>query len=586
MMKYLSQDPRTIAHLRIWSGSVPLLCSGFFFWNSGTVMQMSRLGLLQTLLYETISQIVRTNSDHSYLQGLFEERWEQFEAFGGGRNIFTWLELRRIFERLLSDDSKRFFFVIDGLDEFDGNTQELNKLIINASRRSNVKICIASRPWVVFEEAFEGRPSLLLEQLTSDDIRIYVTAKFEANKRYQRLKLQDPEHSQGLIRDVARKSAGVFLWVYLVVESLLHGIVNADNMSHLQSRLDALPSDLEALFEKLLGQMDPDYFRHGCQYFRMLNDHWYPPLICFAFADDDNISSSLIANVETLPTVELEEKAEIMERRLKSRCMGLLEVFEPLHPDNTTEEGRAVHFRSPDLEKKMNPARIEDLKVRYLHRTARDFLQSPPIWERILQMTGHTDFDTDARWANGFLWTLKVGRKVELKETTRNLYLSADHQMPWSKDSQMPSHMWLLLSWCIEYAVRMERRDGKVRLKYLDEVSQATFHNRDRLNFPDWVYTRPVSTFAGAAAVLGLEGYVKVKLKKMSKEEADYVLYLIKRLLPLSTYEQQQVQKLGGRDTLKDCIQQRHRLKNNISQKRSALFKMLSFKSKKVPEFV
>ena len=75
---------------------------------------------------------VGCDEDNSqYILWLFVDRWKQFEAFGGGREPFTWLELRRVFDRLLSDTTKNFFFLIDGLDEFDGDAKEMTELILS-----------------------------------------------------------------------------------------------------------------------------------------------------------------------------------------------------------------------------------------------------------------------------------------------------------------------------------------------------------------------------------------------------------------------------------------------------------------------
>jgi len=57
-------------------------------------------------------------------------------------------------QKSLSNKSQRFFFFIDGLDEFDGNCTELVDFVLEHSARSNVKMCVASRPWLEFEDAF------------------------------------------------------------------------------------------------------------------------------------------------------------------------------------------------------------------------------------------------------------------------------------------------------------------------------------------------------------------------------------------------------------------------------------------------
>jgi hypothetical protein len=154
-MKYLSQDERLMEHLSLWKKDHPIHTGRFFFWNSGSKMQMSRTGLLQSLLHQTIS------SFQQHIAQIFPERWEYRELFGYDNRPWTWSELSSGFQTLVSDKSKAFFFLIDGLDEFDGDCSELAHFLLDlVSKRSNVKLCLASRPWLVFEDAFRRRPSL------------------------------------------------------------------------------------------------------------------------------------------------------------------------------------------------------------------------------------------------------------------------------------------------------------------------------------------------------------------------------------------------------------------------------------------
>jgi hypothetical protein len=44
--------------------------------------------------------------------------------------------------------------MINGLDEFDGDHEELANLFKEITNYPNVKVCLLSRPWVVFEDIF------------------------------------------------------------------------------------------------------------------------------------------------------------------------------------------------------------------------------------------------------------------------------------------------------------------------------------------------------------------------------------------------------------------------------------------------
>jgi hypothetical protein len=128
LMKFISEDPRTTRHLEVWASGKDLFVSSFYFWFSGTAMQMSQQGLFRTLLYEALQEL-------PYLVPLvFPDRMETFIVFGNG--VFwaaPWgmSELLEAFKRLVLEitKSKRMFLLIDGLDEYNGMYSEQLELV-------------------------------------------------------------------------------------------------------------------------------------------------------------------------------------------------------------------------------------------------------------------------------------------------------------------------------------------------------------------------------------------------------------------------------------------------------------------------
>lgn len=218
LMKFLYNEPRTRGYLKRWAGSQPLIMGGFFFWNSGTVNQMSQRGLLQSLLF----QVLR---DHrQYIRQVLPERWQRYNHLRRGIHDWTIAELQQALEMIISEALFRFAFFLDGLDEFDGNPQVLVEFVGRITEKDNVKLCVGSRPWNLFQDTFEQSPSLRLEQLTYGDIRLYVSERCRQNRRFVNLLRREPDRARDLETAVVDKASGVFLWVYLVVGSLLTGI--------------------------------------------------------------------------------------------------------------------------------------------------------------------------------------------------------------------------------------------------------------------------------------------------------------------------------------------------------------------------
>jgi hypothetical protein len=421
LMKFLHDDSRTQQHVTQWSAGFPLVIAGFFFWNAGTTMQMSRLGLFQTLLYDAIK------NDAELVPILFAQRWRSYQLFGGDLRPWSMTELAQAFRNLIADTSKRFFFFIDGLDEFDGDGAELVDFIAETlTSRTNVKICVASRPWLVFEDAFKCQASLRLEDLTAPDIHLYVTEKLRSNAMFVELEKLRPDDAKHLIDEVTGKASGVFLWVHLVTISLLEGLRDGDSIADLQDRLSFLPSDLEKLFSKILERLNPLYFRQASWLFQLVRGASEPlSLLSLALAEE-GLEKAMSTEVKPMPKDEIAFRAETMRRRLNSRCKGLIE---------------APAFGSDG----------SNAKVQYLHRTVRDYLNRIDIWEHIVSGTDPS-LDVDLSLCGAFLRGIKIA-------TPR---------------TNMLTFFWRSLQTCLNYAVRFEGSANDFHIiSILEELERA-----------------------------------------------------------------------------------------------------------------
>lgn len=109
----------------------------------------------------------------------------------------------------------------------------------------HIKVCVASRPWTEFETAFALNLAWMLcvHDLTRDDIHLYTAEIFGNDLIFQQLRKMD-DRCPDLVEDVIKTAEGVFLWVFLVVRSLLEGLSNADQISDPQKRLSQLQPTL------------------------------------------------------------------------------------------------------------------------------------------------------------------------------------------------------------------------------------------------------------------------------------------------------------------------------------------------------
>ena len=171
--------------LRRWAGSSRLVIASFYFWNSGMEIQMTHTGLLRSLLFQLVEQCP------DIIPMVALKHWEPICLFG--HRIESWstdelfISLFRAI-KILGRDSKICLF-IDGLDESADNHEDLISTFKNLiSEYGHVKICVASRPWDIFQVALGQRPSLRLEDLTVNDIKEFVKSKIFADTGFENLR--------------------------------------------------------------------------------------------------------------------------------------------------------------------------------------------------------------------------------------------------------------------------------------------------------------------------------------------------------------------------------------------------------------
>ena len=214
-------------------------------------MQKSQIGLLRTLLHEVLRQ-------HPELTAIvFPQIFEDLKQGEQGQRESVSMndqDVRVAFKKLVRQRTipLRFCVLIDGLDEYDGNHADIADLVREFASSETIKLCISSRPLREFEAAFEHGPSLRLQDLTYQDIVNFVNSKLVHDERMRELKERQPKEALDLVEEIVTKADGVFLWVHLVVKSLLDGLNNYDSISDLQRRLEVLPPDLRDLSKHMI----------------------------------------------------------------------------------------------------------------------------------------------------------------------------------------------------------------------------------------------------------------------------------------------------------------------------------------------
>lgn len=146
----------------------PLCLATFFFWLSGTPEEKSQVGLLRALLFQILSSCPQLASV------AFPEIWSKnYTSSIEGLpyhfdKVFTLRRLKRALQMLVEQTKVPLmvFFLIDGLDEFTGDHEELANLFNLIFQSPMFKVCLSNRPWIIFEQIHGLQPSMRLQDLT------------------------------------------------------------------------------------------------------------------------------------------------------------------------------------------------------------------------------------------------------------------------------------------------------------------------------------------------------------------------------------------------------------------------------------
>jgi hypothetical protein len=243
---YLIDNYKTREALSEWSNRHTLDISSFFFWKSGTAEQKS-LASLRSLLYNSLRQQERLELVRIVLPDLWHQAlmkrlrpYEPVPKWKWNHNT-----IKEAFTKLCSQNviPLKICLFIDGLDESeeqDNDHTDIVETIMDLAALPNLKICVLSRPLPVFEFGFKAWPGIRLQDLTFNDIRLYVTSELENHEKMLTLAQEDKERAHQLILEIMTAADGVFLWVVLAVKSLLEGLTNRDRIVDLQKRLHLL----------------------------------------------------------------------------------------------------------------------------------------------------------------------------------------------------------------------------------------------------------------------------------------------------------------------------------------------------------
>jgi hypothetical protein len=495
LMRYIAESRHTRRLLKEWAGSNTLIVASFFFWNSGSMLQKSQQGLLQSLLFQLLKQCPQM------IPYAAPDRWAAERASLSLPKPWTSTELSASIVRALQQQSAqtRFCFFIDGLDEFEGSPADLIQSLDGLQRSAFAKICVSSRPRTAFVEEY-GQPQQLdqiqLQDHTGEDIRNFVRQRLCVDPKFVAL-AQSDRNALKLVDLIQRRSAGVFLWVVLVVQEVRDGVYERDTVSQIFERVALLPKTLEELFARTISGVHSIYRKQMARLLLVMVYAYEPlPVPAASFIEDEAVhaGTDTVECPSKLQPEEFKKRQETTKRNISKWCRDLVEIC----PNQT--------YASPEL---TSPGCSTWDLVDFSHRSVRDYLRLPEVESNLLALAG-TGFDRlIASCRLWFCWLCVLDTPSALQK---------GHVYVWYLMSDVAAQVMAL-------ARVIELHKGSTpsgMLDKVDEICTSHFAQRHeqwrhwsgvmlRAAKPMWRTTN--SSFLSYAASFGLEIYLRQRLE-------------------------------------------------------------------------
>ena len=362
----------TLELLQVWTKGKKLIVADHFFWMLGSPMQRSYQGMLQILVHKVFM------NDRSLVPICCPDRCYP-NAPRAGR-LWSTSDLFDCLSAIAEKTDANYCFFIDALDEYhpQGEHVKLVGQLLDLASRSNVKLCVSSRSWTVFECAFgQSDQQIRLEATTRDNIRSFVSSRLlelENASGHYCLGKQKYE-TERFIEKFLDKADGVFIWAHLVVSSMCDRLLAGANLPELEHCLDEFPAELEEYLHRLVYDRIGSTWRQG-QYSEtaialklatFLQSHVSKDMVLYWLAlacTDCNIIERDFYKTLRVQSIEPEDSITIYKKTkgiLNQACKDILRDPQPNELSKITE----------------STSGIENYEMVFGHRSMFDFLMTP-----------------------------------------------------------------------------------------------------------------------------------------------------------------------------------------------------------------
>lgn len=257
------------------------------------------------------------------------------------------------------------YIFVDALDELQEEEQrrhvEFWSDTIRLPRFQKLRVCLSCRhfPNITVVDCLE----LVLEYHNSADIIAYIQQRLES-----RIDVNDTSWKVEIYHRIESHSAGVFLWVAVVVDIVLAKYDHGCSLRNLLHLIDDTPGGIQELYIESLCSLGFDEKQAALKIFQWIVaatrplrlDEWHHILAFVQYPTPTSLRGWRLLHTYTHNDKQL-------EREIKSLSRGLLEVSNIQCSD--TNDASSIDAGAGSLDQEQGSARV----VRFIHPSVSDF---------------------------------------------------------------------------------------------------------------------------------------------------------------------------------------------------------------------
>ncbi|KAF4997584.1 hypothetical protein FGRMN_3789 [Fusarium graminum] len=337
-MEHIANHPELGRCLSVWAQDIPTQKARYYAWKPSIDLDKSEEGLIKSLLCQAIRDNPKLAPD------ICPRRWVLFHMLRelDLKDLPLWSDwdLKESFSRFLSisGSTMRVIIFIDGLDEVEVAPLKLCSLIQEIARPEAIKICVASRSWPQFSDAFAESPG--------------IRAFLECNSLYQ-------NGGDRLLDQVVSKANGVFLWTAIVTQTIYQLLIEGASLAQLQAILETMPPEIGSLYDAIYSAIPTRLLPEVSVMLQMHVCARAPVDWMTLWISDEARDARININIDA---IDRNQVYRTLKRRLSARTRGLSGAVK------STET------------------------VDFLHRTAAEWFRQPKVWKQ-LQAVSPPHFD-------------------------------------------------------------------------------------------------------------------------------------------------------------------------------------------------